>query len=277
MLNEGELVKGQNRPEVYVIQGGQRDWIPDSATLVSKWSWGAVQTISPADLTTATLGDPIPSIIDPGPWPDGALITSPPAPEVYVIQGGQRHWIPDPQTLLAKGFDWTAVETIPAAVMAAIPLGSQIPSVLANTDNIVVETGNVFLGAGHWMSTRASFTRASGLVEGVTRTWTQTWFGGFHGGVYAILADNDGVPVPSGATPLYRYGVDGTWIGRSDRTDAWPSFTVPNPGASRSLWVFQSWAPDDFGTILERWAKDAKSVGDLASAVAGVAKVVSAL
>jgi hypothetical protein len=35
-------------------------------------------------------------------------------PEVYVVYGGAKFWIPDPPTLTALGFDWSMVRVIPA-------------------------------------------------------------------------------------------------------------------------------------------------------------------
>src|SRR5262249_46903665 len=168
MPTEGELIKGMSHPEVYVIQNGQRHWIPDPATLQSRWSWDQVQTLSDGDVDVIPLGDPIPSVLSGQKWPDGALVTAPPAPEIYIVQGGQRHWIPNPQTFIANGYAWDAVEAIPTSVINTIPLGAPVPAI----SRFIVDTGDVFLGAGHYMHTRPGLTVATGAIDVTTRPWT---------------------------------------------------------------------------------------------------------
>jgi hypothetical protein len=126
-IADGSLIKGISSPEVYVVGNAERHWIPDPETPVSQWSWANVQTLPDAEVTGLTRGDPIPSVVDPGVWPDNALSISSPAPEVYVMTGGQRHWVPDPQKLSAKGWDWSAVETIATSACRAgyVPVGSR--------------------------------------------------------------------------------------------------------------------------------------------------------
>lgn len=51
-------------------------------------------------------------------------------PHVYVMQGGSRHWIPDPSTLDADFGGWGAVSTLSDGEVDAIPVGDPIPSVL---------------------------------------------------------------------------------------------------------------------------------------------------
>jgi hypothetical protein len=272
---ENSLIKQRNRPEVYVVEGGKRHWIPDPETLASRWSWDDVQALPDSEVTDVPLGDPIASIVHPGTWPDGSLMIAPPAPEVYVVLGGERHWIPDPQTLFAKGWDWNLVETVSSSVLNAIPRGADEPSVLAA--DIVIDTGDVFLGAGHYMASRARMTRSTGDIAASTRTFTVTSLGGFHGGVYAVLSDGDDIPVPNGQTPLNRYGVDGRWIGRSDRTDVWDPnpFSISPDAAAKVVYfrVFHTWAPNDFQTVLDKWVAAGDSVAKLAGDVGAVAKV----
>ncbi|MFT4217704.1 MAG: hypothetical protein QM619_11055 [Micropruina sp.] len=274
-ISDGQLVKMLTRPEVYVVQGGQRHWIPDPATLTAHWQWSQVTTLPDAEVSAVPLGDPIASVIVAGPWPDGALVTAPPAPEVYVVKGGQRHWIPDPPTLFASGYDWSAVETISSSVMGTIPLGDPISSVVKPTGrDLTVDTGDDFLGAGHYVHTRLRLTRSTGDLSGTNRTWTVTSLGGFHAGVCAILVDADDIPVANGHTPLWRFGVDGKWIGRSDRTDALQYSISPDAAAQvAALKVFHTWAPDSFQTILDKWVAAGKSVSDLATDAGQVVKL----
>lgn len=55
----------------------------------------------------------------------------------------------------------------------------------------------------------------SAHLKGRTRTWTDLVLAGFHATSQVTAG-----PVYF-QTPQFRYGVDGTWIGTSDRTDEW--------------------------------------------------------
>jgi hypothetical protein len=41
--------------------------------------------------------------------PDGTLLYVPPDPKIYVIEGGARHWIPNPQPFNVDGCNWSAI------------------------------------------------------------------------------------------------------------------------------------------------------------------------
>jgi hypothetical protein len=266
------LIKGQTRAEVFVIlPDGKRHWIPDPPTLTSRWAWSDVQVIPQEQVYLFVLGDPIPSVVSGQTWADGALVVAPPAPEVYVVRGGQRHWIPNPATFVADGFDWGDVEAIDEARLTLIPQGAP----LAPTGTYTFDSGDQFLGSGHYMHTWGAITLGTGALAAQTRTRTVTWFGGYHGGVYLIAADANDAPVWQSQN--HRYGVDGTAVGTSDRTDSWwESIPVDHLGSISRLYIFQQWEPDSFMTILGKWVAASKPVGDLVIEAAAVAKVVAA-
>lgn len=56
---------------------------------------------------------------------DGVLLKGS-RPEVYVIQGGRRSWIPDPATFKAKGYDWNKIVVIPDEELERIPRGPDV-------------------------------------------------------------------------------------------------------------------------------------------------------
>ncbi|XGX80656.1 hypothetical protein LQK93_03496 [Terrabacter sp. BE26] len=110
----------------------------------------------------------------------------------------------------------------------------------------------------------------------MTRTRTLTWFGGYHGGVHLIAVDGDEAPV--WMSQLHRFGVDGTWIGQSDRTDAWwEDMPLDQLVRVQKFYIFQAWAPDDFSSAVQRWAQEGKPIGDLLGTVADIAKVIVAI
>ena len=58
---------------------------------------------------------------------EGSLIKSAQSPDVFFVQGGKRHHIPDPCTL-QKRWSWSDVKTVPQNVVNSIPLGVPIPT-----------------------------------------------------------------------------------------------------------------------------------------------------
>ena len=94
---------------------------------------------------------------------------------------------------------------------------------------------------------------------------------------WADLVDGNGIGVPGGQSPLFRYGVDGTVIGNSKRTDAWSFSLDPASGPLvRSLYIFHVWAPNSFQVILDKWAAAAKPISDLIQDATTVAKAIAA-
>lgn len=274
---DGTMARQVSRPEVWYLQGGERHWVPDGQTVDSLGGWGAVQIVN--DTIDNPIGDNYPSVIDGAKhYPDGNLLQASPAPEVYLMDAGQRRWIPDWQTFVARGYYWADVRHLSTPELNSIPLGPPLPSDLpAQSDYVTFDTGNVDLGAGHFMDTKVNLTRSTGRCTGQTRTFATTWFGGFHGAVYIILSDANDVPVVGGVSPYYRYGVDGRVIGNSDRTDVWSFALDPAQAALvRYVHIFHVWAPDDFLKILAKWQAASKPISDLIGSAASIAKVVAA-
>jgi hypothetical protein len=120
---EGTLLKASG-PEVDRMEGGQRRWIPDPPTFTCMgMNWGAIKTISDTEWNQIPKGAPYPSRAD------GALLQGS-GPQVYVMAGCQRHWIPDPVTFTANGYDWSAIQHISDVDLTAIPEGIQLQQTL---------------------------------------------------------------------------------------------------------------------------------------------------
>ena len=97
------------------------------------------------------------------------------------------------------------------------------------------------LGANHFMESHVTL-RVGGHIDATTRTTTYTWFGGFTGGVSVLFYDDRGVVI--GQSGEHAFGVDGTWTGRSDRTDYWSEDIAPELAARTSgLEILHYWAP----------------------------------
>jgi hypothetical protein len=204
-------------------------------------------------------------------------VTAPPDPGVYVIRQGARHEYPNALTFLSDGGAWDAVESIPQSVLNSIPLSNPIPAVT----RYIVDTGITLLGgwSSHQVQTRAGLSITTGKIDALTHTRTTTALGGFHVGICCILTDAENLPVELGQTPMQRYGVDGTWIGNSDRTDAWFASIDPKEAQRvQEMTVYQTWQPDTFERVLEKWQKAVNVASGAAafySSVSGFSKATT--
>ncbi|HEY0418442.1 MAG TPA: hypothetical protein VGC80_02880 [Acetobacteraceae bacterium] len=182
-------------------------------------------------------------------------------PTLYAVRGGQRYPIQNVQEFRKAGYSRSAVQVVPDAELERLPLAGAAK--LAPGQQITLDLDS-FLGAGHYMTTHGVLrkTDQGGHVDATTRTRTITAFGGFHGGVNMVYSDAQGFPVGMSATQ--RFGVDGTWIGRSDRTDYW-SQDLSNDWATRttSVALFHFWDPDQLDSVVHRWVDMLKPVADL--------------
>jgi hypothetical protein len=92
------------------------------------------------------------------------------------------------------------------------------------------------------MTTHGVLLLDTGHIDASTRTRSLTWFGGFTGAVMIVLEDANGYPI--GATGVHLFGVDGTWVGRSDRTDYWSEDLDPTvTKRAAAIHVFHFWNP----------------------------------
>ena len=207
------------------------------------------------------------------PLKDGTLVTSAEDGRGFLVRDGRLEPVNDIGVLLAAGVDPTNAPllTAPAALLSTAPTVPTAPADRA-VGIVPMDSGDQFLGSGHYMRTWGSMDWGRGAVAMQTRTRTITMFGGFHGSAGFICRNaNAG---PTFQTQDHRFGVDGTWVGRSDRTDAWWESMSPDAAAQTTELVFyHAWSPDSFQTVLNKWVTAGQSVAQLVSAAASVAKV----
>jgi phosphatidylserine/phosphatidylglycerophosphate/cardiolipin synthase-like enzyme len=126
----GKLYKSAD-PSIYFLSAGWRRLVPDSQTFsLMGLKAEAVATITTNDLEDIPEGEAIPS------RRDGNLYKVA-GPAVYIMQTGQRRWIPDPATFYILSLDWGAVKVVSDADLDAIPLGPPITSRAAEVVNVV--------------------------------------------------------------------------------------------------------------------------------------------
>jgi hypothetical protein len=164
---------------------------------------------------------------------------------VYVVEAGRRRPVPDPWTVRASGFDPRRVEVIADQDLESLPLGE--PLVRTERAEITLDS---CLGLGHYVTTHGVL-HPGGHIDAQTRTRSVSWFCGYHSGVYLLFGDVAGSTI--GSSTMQVFGVDGAWMGRSDRTDYWGEEIDPDvTGRTRTLAVAHTGAPQVLQRTVER-------------------------
>jgi len=121
------------------------------------------------------------------------------------------------------------VEAQVLPVPAPLPEPAPAAPVLANLETSVEE--GVTKSGARRMSTTATYFPAEGRIVAQTRTWNSVKFSGFTGGVVVVFLNAQDQAI--GYTTMRQFGVDGTWVGASSRTDFWQE-TVSAPWLSQA-------------------------------------------
>ncbi len=193
--------------------------------------------------------------------------------ELYVVHGGKLVPVSDKWELYQMNGSPDQIQCIPDGELEKLPKGGKPAQLLpGQTAPIDLDT---FLGSGHYMYTQGVLrkTPSGGFIDCSTRTLTVTWFGGYHGAVYVLYIDAGDICI--GQSPWHRFGVDGTWIGCSDRTDYWTE-VLSEDIASRTVKVLalHTSNPDSVDTILGKAVSYAKSVNQITTELASVAATI---
>jgi hypothetical protein len=268
-VKEGDKVKAQSRPEIWVIQGGERHWIPDAATLQSRFGgWQNITILSDAEVDQIVVGTIVQSVIRSG-VNDGDLVATPGTPGIYLVEGGRRRAVPDPVTFVNLGYDWNLVQQMPLSELHAIPLGASLPA--AHT---LRQSGESDLGWGHFMYTAAALNIDSGHVVANTRTRATWMFAGFVGAVFVVASNWRDEFL--GATGTHTFGVDGTWVGEHDRADAWSDDIDPAiAGAAEKVVIVHTWKAEyHWKQIIQDAIDSGKSIASFAGQIAPFAALL---
>lgn len=97
---DGTLIRTMDSPKIYAIIDGKKKWIPTPEVFEQLgYKWRSVKIISQSDLDSYT------------DYEDN-LIRRKGGYEVYLVTGGIRRHIPDPQVFLDYGFSWDDVKEV---------------------------------------------------------------------------------------------------------------------------------------------------------------------
>jgi hypothetical protein len=223
-------------------------------------------------------------------YPDGTLLKSSDEPAVWLIQDGQRDWIPSVEVFNADGFSWAAVLVVSDAEIDAIPQGPDVPlyttwttpgpddPVLPGPQLPTVEYAGYDYkrwrssGGGHTIYGRAQYITQTGLISGETITMNAVMFTGYHSGTSALITNTNGIVIYS--SPLFRVGVNPKGMSGQTvvSTNAW-SFDVPGDlmDQAAGFAISLSDSPDNLSQIL------GNSVGSLLTDLASLVSAIGAV
>ena len=113
---DGTLVREFTRPEVYVVYGGAKFWIPDPPTLLGLgFDWSHVRVIPPNG-TGKLRPKPI----------DGSLLQEQHSAKVYLVDNGKLRWVKSTAVMEARCLPWRHVRTVPDNALTALPRGPDL-------------------------------------------------------------------------------------------------------------------------------------------------------
>lgn len=140
-LQQGALLQGLG-PKVYLVQNGQRRWIPDELTFLALgYKWENIKKISEQELMVIPESSPLPKYVSK--YRDGTLLRGAET-KVYIISAGYRRLIPNTGTFDALGYRWEDVQAIPDQELAAIP---ELQPLSAKND-LTFKDGTLIKGSG---------------------------------------------------------------------------------------------------------------------------------
>jgi hypothetical protein len=141
VLADGNLIAGAGRPEVYVMESGKKRHITSSNAMgACGYSFTDVRRISGRRIDRLTAGPSLSRRPCPRLSPaNGSLVTGS-DDAIYVMSSGLKRHIPDPATFEGLGFDRGNVDRVGNTLLAWVPTGNPMPSVLAD--------GNLITGRG---------------------------------------------------------------------------------------------------------------------------------
>lgn len=113
---DGVLLRERNRPEVFVVYGGAKFWIPNPETLFDLGFDFSMVKVIPDGGTTQI-----------GPMPfDGTLIKEQHDPKVFLVAQQQLSWVTSPSVMDASCFPWRHVRTVPDGALAGLARGPDL-------------------------------------------------------------------------------------------------------------------------------------------------------
>ena len=132
----GDLIRGKGDAKVYLVQGIQQGFqrraiATEEVFRQMGFRESDVKDLDQQQVMSIPEGPPIWAKELITSFPDGTLIRLRGKPQTYVIQGGRKCYIPDPETFQSRGYSWDQVKEVDKATLDSIFTGIPIQSVKA--------------------------------------------------------------------------------------------------------------------------------------------------
>ena len=126
----GDLIRAKGDTKVHLVQSGQRRCIANEEVFKQMgFKRNSVKDLDLQDVMNIPEGPPIWSNEIVGSYPDGTLIRLQGKTQTYVIQGGRKCYIPDPETFQSRGYSWNQVLEVDQGTFESVLTGIPIPSI----------------------------------------------------------------------------------------------------------------------------------------------------
>ncbi|MFA5358513.1 MAG: hypothetical protein WC310_01670 [Patescibacteria group bacterium] len=116
---QGVLAQDKTSGGIYFVKDGMKYAIWSKEVMQINYPGKTLIKLFTKELANYTTGDPVR-------LKDGTLVKANEYPEIYVISNGQRRWIPDEDTFIGLGYQWTNVISIPYKALDLHPLGEML-------------------------------------------------------------------------------------------------------------------------------------------------------
>jgi hypothetical protein len=128
--NHGDLIRAKGDTKVYVIHNGQRRCFANEEVFRQMgFKRRDIKEVEAQDMMNIPEGPPIWSKEIIASFPEGTLIRLRGKTQTYVIQGGRKCYIPDPETFQSRGYSWDQVKEVDQATLDSVVTGIPIQSV----------------------------------------------------------------------------------------------------------------------------------------------------
>ncbi len=116
-IPNGSIVRAKNDQKVYLIQAGQKKWIPGPAILLSKFNPKYIMDLEPILVNSLTTGD---NVL----YGDGSLLRDLVSGSIYFISSGQKLWINHPMTFSDLGLNPVNIFNASSLELQSYPTGT---------------------------------------------------------------------------------------------------------------------------------------------------------
>jgi hypothetical protein len=243
---QGDVIRMKGDAKIYIIQNDQRRCIATQEMFREMGlSWDKVIELDPEEVMRIPEGPPIWSskeII--ASFPDGSLIRLKGKTQTYVIQGGRKCYIPDPETFHTMGYRWDQVMEVDQATFDSILTGIPIPSIKPSfqyapsqktcTDKVQF-ISDVTIPYNTLIKPGQSFVKTWRIKNTGTCQWESGYSLVFIGG--SQMSAPDSIPIPI--------------IPQNGIVDIGMSMVAPStPGSYQGQWQMRNHIGQLFGNLL---------------------------